>query len=122
MNDLPNYLTVPQTAEVLGTTERRIRQWQQLGVLAPAARLGRLQYRRADAIRAAVLQYLQRVFGESSPLAVELAKALPVDQLDAVLTAAAPRVTVTAGGRVFDVALDPEHLAWVRDRLSSVPA
>src|SRR5262245_5193624 len=93
MNELPNYVTVVQTAEVLGTTWRRVRQWQALGVLAPAARLGRLQYRRTDVIRAAVLQHLQRVFGESSTLAVELAKAVPAEQLDAVLANRDPRVT-----------------------------
>jgi hypothetical protein len=122
MSDLPGYLTVTQTAEVLGTTERRVRQWQQLGVLAPAARLGLLQYRRADVVRGAVLQHLQKIFGESSPLAVELAKAVPAEQLDAVLTAEKPQVTAVVGGRVFEIRdLDPDRLGQVRERLASVP-
>jgi hypothetical protein len=121
MNELASYVTVAQAAEVLGTTERRIRQWQSLGVLAPAARRGLLQYRRPDVIRGAVLLQLQAIFGDASPLAVELAKAVPAEQLDAVLTEDEPRIRVTRPEGRFDINLGLNALAPVRQKLAAVP-
>jgi len=119
--ELARYLTVAQTAVICDVQERRVRNWQGLGLLVPATKKGLLQYRRADVIRCAVLLQLQSIFGQDSALAVELARALDAEQLDGLLDMEQPVITVHAVGRTFCVQLDPDQLSIIRERLAAVP-
>src|SRR5262245_36601239 len=119
--DLARYVTVAQTVVICEVQERRVRNWQRLGLLVPATKKGLLQYRRADVIRCAVLLQLQSIFGQDSALAVELARALDAEQLDGLLDVEQPVITVHAVGRTFRVQLDPDQLSIIRERLSAVP-
>ena len=119
--DLARYLTVAQTAVICAVQDRRVRNWQALGLLVPATKKGLLQYRREDVIRCAVLLQLQSIFGQDSALAVELASALDAEQLDGLLDMEQPVITVHAVARTFRVQLDPAQLAIIRERLAAVP-
>jgi DNA-binding transcriptional MerR regulator len=84
--DLAKYATVIQTAAACGVNERRVRNWQNLGLLVPATRVGLIQFRMVDVLRCAVLLELQRYLGQDSPLATELALALTPQQLESIPT------------------------------------
>jgi hypothetical protein len=123
VDELAKYLTVEEAARALDVPESRFRaSWRQSGIVRPATLKGLMQFTRRDVVRAAVLVCLQRVFGEQSSLAIELAKAMTPEQLDQVLGATRPRLEVTMGQphRTFKVDLDPEYLARVREGISTV--
>lgn len=115
--DTPIYVPSLPTADaaaLLGVAESRFRSgWRQSGIVHPVA-TGYI--RREDIVRAAVLVSLQAIFGEQTPLAVEMAKALTTDELLHILEADEPAVTVflPRPARRFYVALDPRYIAGIR--------
>jgi len=117
---LPRYATVSETAAVCGVNERRVRNWQNLGLLKPALSVGRIQFHRADVVRCSILLQLQSVLGQDSPLATEIALALSHEQIEALLHADDPAVVLDHGRRSV-IGLDPEDLEQIRERLASIP-
>jgi len=121
VDGLAKYITVGEAAKALDVPESRFRaSWRQSGIVRPATLKGLMQFTRQDVVRAAVLVCLQRVFGEQSSLAIDLAKAMQPEQLDQVLGAERPRLEATVGHRTFKVDLDPEYFARVREGISTV--
>jgi len=119
--DLAKHATVTQTAAACGVNERRVRNWQNLGLLVPATRKGLIQFHLVDVIRCAVLLQLQAFLGQDSPLAVEIARGLTPEQLATLLVDDDPRITVLALGRRSLIGLDPEEFAVVHERLTAIP-
>jgi hypothetical protein len=120
---LATYATVTQAAAACGVNERRVRNWQNLGLLVPAARVGLIQFRLVDVVRCAVLLQLQAVLGQDSALAVEIARGLEAQQLEALMSEDDPRVNVLVErvGRRFLIGLDSEELAVFHERLATIP-
>lgn len=121
VDELAKYLTVEQAAVALDVPESRFRaSWRQAGIVRPALSKGLQQLHRADVVRGAVLVCLQRILGETSPVAVSLAKALTPEQLAAILVADVPTVEVDHAAYGFKVQLDADYLAQVRERIAQV--
>jgi hypothetical protein len=121
MSDLAKYATVAQAAVACGVNERRVRNWQNLGLLVPATRRGLIQFRVVDVIRCAVLLQLQAFLGQDSPLAVEIARGLEPQHLATLLAVDDPHVKVLRAGQWLEVGLDPEELAITYERLAAIP-
>jgi hypothetical protein len=121
VDELAKYLTVEEAAKTLDVPESRFRaSWRQSGIVKPATLKGLMQFTRQDVVRAAVLVCLQRVFGEQSSLAIELAKAMTPEQLDSVLADERPRLDAFVAGRIFKVDLDRAYIARVREGIQQV--
>src|SRR5262245_17395965 len=121
--DLPRYMTVAETARCLGLPEARVRDWQLQKLIAPALTKGRLQFARHDVVRMFVLLQLQDVFGQVA-LATALAQAVSPAVLKRVVAhesagCAAHEVCVEAelAGRMYHVALDPDAVQGLRERM-----
>jgi hypothetical protein len=122
MTDLAKYATVAQAAIACGVNERRVRNWQNLGLLVPATKVGLIQFHLVDVIRCAVLLQLQAFLGQDSPLAVEIARGLTPQHLATLLVDDDPRIKVrTPVGRESLIGLDPEKFAVVHERLAAIP-
>jgi hypothetical protein len=117
---LAKYFTIQEAAGILDVPESRFRaSWRQNGIVRPALTKGLQQITRADLLRGAVLLCLQGIFGEASPLALDLARSLTEEQLDVVLYGDDP-LTARAKGYGFRIHLDPEYLERVREGISTV--
>jgi DNA-binding transcriptional MerR regulator len=121
VSDLAKYATVAQAAVACGVNERRVRNWQNLGLLKPAGRLGLIQFPLADVVRCAILLQLQTLLGQDSALAVQIARGLNPQQIESLLGSDDPGIVVEHLGCQLRVGLDPEELAITYERLAEIP-
>ena len=113
---LPGALSIEQAATILGVPASRFNaSWRQNKIAVPYAG----QVSRQAVVRAFVLLRLQRLLGDTSPVALEIARALNDPTLDRLLDGEITDVTVALPGGRFTVVLSDRALATLRDRIAA---
>jgi hypothetical protein len=114
---LPDALSIEQAADILEVPASRFgASWRQNRITVPYS--GKVS--RQAVTRAFVLLRLQRLLGDSSPLALEVARGLNDPTLDRLLEGAITDIAVRLPGGVFTVVIPREAIAELRDQLSAL--
>jgi hypothetical protein len=114
---LPDALSIEQAADLLGVPASRFNaSWRQNRVAVPYQG----QVSRQSVVRAFVLLRLQRLLGDSSPLALEIARGLNDPTLDRLLEGALTDIAVRLPGGVFTVVIPRDVIAELREQLAAL--
>jgi len=114
---LPDVLSIQQAADILDVPASRFSaSWRQNRIAIPYQG----QVARPAVVRAFVLLQLQRLLGDTSPTALEIARSLNDVVLDQLLDGALTDIAVRLPGGVITLVIPRPIIAELRDRLAAL--